>query len=129
MSKRVRALSWALAATAAAAAAAVSAAPAGATTSSPVYLYTASTQAGCATAGHNGVAGGVFAGYTCQSGFAGYSLSVQPTPGHTGGSYVYLNTLTQATCASAGRNGVAGGVFSAFYCQNGFAGYSLMVKD
>jgi hypothetical protein len=93
-----------------------------------VYLYTASTLDGCTTTGHNGLAGGVFAGYTCQSGFAGYSLSVQPTHGHTG-AYVYLNTLTRTTCFSAGRNGVAGGVFAAFDCQSGVAGYSLMVKD
>lgn len=129
MSKRVRALASVLAATAAAAAAAVSAAPAQATTSSPVYLYTASSLAGCATTGNNGVAGRVFARFSCQSGFAGYSLSVEPTRGHTGGASVYLATLPLTTCSSAGRNGVAGGVFTTFYCQNGFAGYSLMVKD
>lgn len=129
MSKRVRALSSVLAATAAAAAAALSAAPAQATTSGPVYLYTASSLASCTATGNNGVAGGVFAGFTCRSGFAGYSLSVQPTPGHTGGAYVSLATLTLTTCTSAGRNGVGGGVFTGFYCQNGFAGYSLMVKD
>jgi len=95
---------------------------------SPVYIYTAGTLAECTTTGGNGVGGGVFAGYSCQSGFAGYSLSVRPTLGHTGKT-VYLNTMTASKCQSAGMNGVVGGVFTGFSCQSGFVGYSLMVRD
>jgi len=127
VSKRVRVLSTALAAAAATAAIAFSAAPAQAAVNS-VYLYT-DTLAGCTTSGTNGVAAGVFASYNCQLGFAGYSVSVKPTRGHHGDEYVYINTLTQQWCELAGSNGVAGGVFTDYYCQNGFAGYSLMVLD
>jgi hypothetical protein len=123
----VRALSSILAGTAAAAALAFTATPAQAA-GDPVYLYT-TTGDRCTMAGDNGVNGGVFATYHCQNGFAGYSLSVTRTAGHTGAS-TYIGTLdTLAQCQMAGDNGVFGRVFSGYTCQTGFVGYSLIVRD
>ena len=91
-----------------------------------VFLYVG-TNAHCTFSGDNGVAGGVFASYTCRSGFAGYSVLVTGTPGWTSG--VYINTFdTLAQCDSAGDNGEAAGVFTSHHCQLGFAGYSLSVS-
>ncbi|MEJ2853762.1 MULTISPECIES: hypothetical protein [unclassified Saccharothrix] len=124
MNKFTRVLTTAAAG--AAATLALTAGSAQATPQSSVYLYTGSN-AHCTTTGDNGVAGGVFSGYGCRSGFAGYSLSVDAT----GASFsnVYLNTFsTLATCTSAGDNGTTGGVWGSYHCQSGFAGYSLSVS-
>lgn len=45
-------------------------------TGANVHLNTFSTNALCAQAGGNGVSGGLFSSYHCQSGIAGYSLNV-----------------------------------------------------
>nr|BFE55463.1 hypothetical protein GCM10017745_88900 [Saccharothrix mutabilis subsp. capreolus] len=58
---------------------------------------------------------------------AGYSVLVDAT----GGSFsdVYINTFdTLANCKFAGDNGTSGGVWDSYYCQSGFAGYSLKVS-
>lgn len=97
---------------------------------SSVYLYVGPLSH-CQTTGDNGVAGGVFSSYTCQLGFAGYSVLVAPAAGSV--SNVYLNTFgspfgTIETCDQAGDNGVAGGAFTSYHCQLGIAGYSLSVS-
>ena len=124
MSHRMRAVTTVLAGTAAAFALAAGAAQAAPTSS--VFLYNG-TATHCATSGDNGVAGGVFASYTCQNGVAGHALSVTAKAGTV--SNVYINTFpTLASCTSVGNNGVSGGVFTTFHCQNGVAGYSLSVS-
>lgn len=123
MTNRMRAVTTVLAGTAAAFA--LAAGTAQAAPANSVFLYTGSS-GHCATSGDNGVAGGVFASYTCQAGVAGYSLSVTPKAGSVSG--VYINTFsTLASCDSVGRNGKSGGVFTSYHCQNGIAGYSLSV--
>ncbi|MGH3862449.1 hypothetical protein [Actinokineospora sp.] len=123
MTNRMRAITTVLAGTAATFA--LAAGTAQAAPANSVYLYTG-TSGHCATSGANGVAGGVFASYTCQAGFAGYSLSVTPKAGSV--SDVYLNTFsTLAACEGAGGNGTSGGVFTSYHCQNGIAGHSLSV--
>ncbi|HVK24134.1 MAG TPA: hypothetical protein VM677_22505 [Actinokineospora sp.] len=124
MSNRMRTVTTVLAGTAAAFA--FAAGTAQAAQSNSVYIYN-DTAAGCATSGNNGVAGGVFASYSCVNGVAGHSLFVTAKAGTV--SNVYINTLpTLASCNSAGNNGVSGGVFTTFNCQNGVAGYSLSVS-
>ncbi|CRK60380.1 hypothetical protein [Alloactinosynnema sp. L-07] len=124
MSNRMRAVTTVLAGTAAAFAFAAGTAQAAQTAS--VFLYNG-TAAHCATSGQNGVAGGVFASYTCQNGVAGHALSVTAKAGTV--SNVHINTFpTLVDCNSVGNNGVSGGVFTSFHCQNGIAGYSLSVS-
>jgi hypothetical protein len=123
MTNRMRAVTTVLAGTAAAFA--LAAGTAQAAPADSVFLYTGSS-GHCATSGNNGVAGGVFASYTCQAGFAGYSLSVTAKSGSV--SDVYINTFaTLAECDGVGGNGTSGGVFTSYHCQNGIAGYSLSV--
>lgn len=123
MTNRMRAVTTVLAGTAAAFA--LAAGTAQAAPANSVFLYTGSS-GHCTTSGNNGVAGGVFASYTCQSGVAGYSLSVTAKSGSVSG--VYLNTFPSlADCQGVGNNGKAGGVFTSYHCQNGVAGYSLSV--
>lgn len=90
MTNRMRAVTTVLAGTAAAFA--LAAGTAQAAPANSVFLYTGSS-GHCATSGDNGVAGGVFASYTCQAGFAGYSLSVTAKSGSV--SDVYINTFAR----------------------------------
>ncbi|WP_018687066.1 hypothetical protein [Actinokineospora enzanensis] len=117
----------AIAVGAAAAAVAFASAPASAFTGRFIYV---DTLAACQDGGNNGVANGVFASYTCDSGFGGYSLHALPTATSFNDVFVHLFSSDTA-CNAAGNNGVPtpGELteWNSYRCLSGFGGWSLRV--